>query len=104
MPVAASSSVAPQVSPEGNLENVAREKLRFEENNMLDNAEANVDALDEGDGDVDADVSQWEWKYNEEIDAKLLDFDYDQGIPNANFIYHNKLPKSGSTTMHDILR
>jgi len=35
---------------------------------------------------------------------RLLEFEYDQMIPNANFIYHNKLPKSGSTTMHDILR
>lgn len=48
--------------------------------------------------------SRFDWDYDEEVQGRLKDFEFDHSIPNANFIFHNKLPKSGSTTMHDILR
>lgn len=47
---------------------------------------------------------RFDWNYDEESDELLNDVELDHSIPNANFIFHNKLPKSGSTTMHDILR
>ena len=80
------SSEAPSAAPAQAVS--APEKLVFEENT-------------DPEGDQ---LSKFEWDYNAKIDEKLLEFDYEQSIPNANFIYHNKLPKSGSTTMHDILR
>ena len=80
------SSEAPSAAPAQAVS--APEKLVFEENT-------------DPEGDQ---TSKFEWDYNAKIDEKLLEFDYEQSIPNANFIYHNKLPKSGSTTMHDILR
>ena len=85
VPAEAVSSEAPSAPPQAVS---APEKLVFEENT-------------DPEGDQ---VSKFEWDYNAKIDEKLLEFDYEQSIPNANFIYHNKLPKSGSTTMHDILR
>lgn len=85
-PVQASSSTeAPKVIPQP-------EKLTFEEPPV---------EIEESETET---VGKWDWNYNDELDQKLLEFEYDQMIPNANFIYHNKLPKSGSTTMHDILR
>ena len=44
------------------------------------------------------------WDYDGPIDPQIEEHETDFSIPNANFIFHNKLPKSGSTTMHDILR
>ena len=49
-------------------------------------------------------VSEFDWDYEEELDERIKEHEIDRSIPNANFIFHNKLPKSGSTTMHDILR
>ena len=88
VPVQASSTQIPQVPK-------VAEKLTFEEP-AVQVAEVVVEETEP--------LGKFDWNYNAEIDQKLLDFDYDQMIPNANFIYHNKLPKSGSTTMHDILR
>ena len=88
VPVQASSTQIPQVPK-------VAEKLTFEEP---------VQVVAEVVEETEPTLGKFDWNYNAEIDQKLLDFDYDQMIPNANFIYHNKLPKSGSTTMHDILR
>ena len=44
------------------------------------------------------------WDYDGPVDPQIEEHEKDFSIPNANFIFHNKLPKSGSTTMHDILR
>lgn len=39
-----------------------------------------------------------------EIDEEILkDLPISFQVPNPGFIFHNKLPKSGSTTMHNIL-
>ncbi|CBY33983.1 unnamed protein product, partial [Oikopleura dioica] len=51
-----------------------------------------------------APLSPAEWDYDGPIDPQIEEHEEDFSIPNANFIFHNKLPKSGSTTMHDILR
>lgn len=48
--------------------------------------------------------SEFDWDYEEELEDRIKEHEIDHSIPNANFIFHNKLPKSGSTTMHDILR
>ena len=40
-------------------------------------------------------MSEFDWKYDEDLDENLKEYDFDHSIPNANFIFHNKLPKSG---------
>ena len=44
---------------------------------------------------VNGEVSEFDWKYDEDLDENLKEYDFDHSIPNANFIFHNKLPKSG---------
>jgi len=51
-----------------------------------------------------APLSAGVWDYDGPVDPQIEEHEKDFSIPNANFIFHNKLPKSGSTTMHDILR
>ena len=45
--------------------------------------------------------SSWTPKYNYTFDAEVVER---RLMPNAGFVFHNKLPKCGSTTMNDILR
>jgi len=94
--VPSSSTEAPKVVPQA-------EKLTFEEPQGLLPLPRSIPLVEEGDDEV-VTVSKWDWNYSDEVDQGLLNYNYEQMIPNANFIYHNKLPKSGSTTMHDILR
>lgn len=57
-----------------------------------------------GQGILPPGKSAFDWNYDEPVVDRLQNYQFDRSIPNANFIFHNKLPKSGSTTMHDILR
>jgi len=106
--VVASPSLAPQIitpSEAAATVVVTAEKLRFEAVIPVEPVDV-IETVDVSEEEtiLEEGVSKWDWNYSDAIDEKLLEFDYEQGIPNANFIYHNKLPKSGSTTMHDILR